>query len=113
VILDDEEVTHDLLTAELGSVGYRLVHHSNGKEAVEQIKRQTFDLLILDIVMPEQDGLETIMIVRKIFPNLKMLVITAHEEYVEVAKLMGATEALAKPLDAQVLRATVGAMLAS
>jgi DNA-binding NtrC family response regulator len=89
-----------------------LVTCSKGKEAVEQIKRQTFDLLILDIVMPEQDGLETIMIVKKLSPSLKILVITAHGQYLKMARLMGATETLAKPLDAGVLRAAVEAMLA-
>lgn len=115
LVLDDEELIRDLLSDALQNANCQIIRLSNGKEAIEELHRQPVDLLITDIVMPEQDGLETIRIVRKLFPEIKILAISAYGSgnYLKVARLMGATETLAKPLDMAVLQATVKSLLES
>jgi CheY-like chemotaxis protein len=115
LILDDEESSLYLFAEALQSADYQIVRCSDGREAIEQIKRQPFDLLITDIVMPGQDGLETITKARKLLPQLKILAVTAYggDNYLKMATLMGATKTLAKPIEANVLQETVKAILES
>jgi DNA-binding response OmpR family regulator len=104
-----------LLAEALKDIEYEIIRCSNGRQAIDQMKRQPVDLLITDIVMPEQDGLETIKAARKLLPQLEILAVTAHggDNYLNVARLMGASQTLAKPIEANVLQETVRAMLDS
>ena len=115
MILDDEESSLYLLAEALQRVDYEIIRCSDGRLAIEQMKRQLVDLLITDLVMPEQDGLETIKAARKLHPQLKILAVTAYggDNYLHLARLMGANKTLAKPIEADTLQATVKAMLES
>jgi len=115
LVLDDEEPIQDLLAKALDSGQYQVIHCYDGKKAIELMKCHSVDLLITDIFMPEQDGLETISIARNLFPGLKILAITAYSSgpFLKLAKLMGCVETLAKPLDLKAVRDRVKAIVDS
>jgi YesN/AraC family two-component response regulator len=74
----------------------------DGKESIRLLERNHIDVLVTDIVMPDQDGLATISIARKQRPKLKIVVISGDspryaELYLKTAGLMGAHKTLRKP----------------
>jgi CheY-like chemotaxis protein len=98
IVEDDAEVRH-LIRHTLASSGYDVSEASNGAEAVRTIKATPFDLVITDILMPEQDGLETIIFLRRNAPNTKIIAIsgTQNELFLRDARGLGAGATLTKP----------------
>ncbi|HYM11104.1 MAG TPA: response regulator, partial [Bryobacterales bacterium] len=90
---------------------------TNGKEAMEQIRRTAFDLAIMDIIMPEQDGIETIRTLKTEQPGLKVIVISGAFSgsdlaiYLRTGELLGATASLQKPVSAPAVLETVRRVL--
>jgi len=104
LIVDDESIVLALFKDILKSCGCEVLTGRNGKHALKQLEQSSVDLLITDLVMPEQEGLETIAYVRKKFPHIKILVVSGYAEYFKVATLCGANECLLKPVDVTLLR---------
>ena len=89
---------------------------SNGVEALRLASEQPFDLLITDILMPEKDGIETIVDFRREHPSVKIVVMSGGgrlvgKEPLRHARLFGAHATLEKPFDFHVLRDTVRTLL--
>lgn len=103
LIVDDDPLFRTMINDMLASENYAVLEASNGNEALDVIiKDPEFDLVILDIVMPEKEGLETIREIKKDFSNLKILAISGGGRnstlnYLELAKGFGANLTLKKP----------------
>ena len=100
-IVDDEPSILNSLSGILEDEGYQVFVAKNGVEALKLIRLETPDLVLLDIWMPEMDGLETLKEARKQFPNLMVVMMSGHgsvETAVKATKL-GAYDYLEKPLD--------------
>ncbi len=109
LIVDDKEAMRDACSQVLAPEGFVLKEASSGEEAFGIIKRQSFDLIILDLKMPHMDGMEFLRRVQKEIPDTAIVVITGYpsiETAVEAMKL-GATDFLPKPFTPDVLRLTV------
>lgn len=111
VIEDDEEV-RDLLDSLLSREGYDVATAANGKLGVSAFLSQPFDLVITDIIMPEKDGIEAIMDLRRGRPELKLIAISGGgraepENYLHSAQLLGANRTLRKPFTNQAILAAV------
>ena len=93
----------------LREAGYQVLEAAHGKEAEAALAAGEVDLMITDIVMPEQDGLETILSVRAIYPALKIIAVAESEAgyQLRTAKLFGADAVMSKPLTRSILRAAV------
>jgi two-component system nitrate/nitrite response regulator NarL len=93
VVADDQEVVRKRVVATLMSRGDLEVcaEASNGKEAVEKVKMLNPDLVILDITMPELNGLDAARQIRSFAPNLPILILSVHKsrQVVEEAKKIG------------------------
>lgn len=88
--------------------GYRVTEAENGRQAVRLLAEAHYDLLLLDIVMPEQEGLETIGFVRRRYRDLKIIAMSGFtENYLKMAMLLGAGDAIAKPIRVETLLAAV------
>jgi two-component system cell cycle sensor histidine kinase/response regulator CckA len=113
LILDDDEGIRDFLNAALNEAGYETMVCANGPEAIQQLRQRPIDLLITDLVMPGQEGIETITLARKEFPHLKVLAVSGYGsgDYLKLARALGANETLAKPLDLARLCGTVKSMI--
>jgi CheY-like chemotaxis protein len=109
LVVDDDPSIRRFAGDVLRSCGYRVLEASGGKQALSLLGRHTVDVLITDLIMAEQDGLETIRAAKKNAPRLRVIAISGGfgEEFLEVARLLGAEEIIRKPFDAAKLRDTV------
>jgi two-component system sensor histidine kinase ChiS len=73
--VDDYESNRDLLSRWLKQEGYSVHAAQDGQTALEQIKREKFDLVLLDIMMPDLDGLELLSLIRRTHPITELPVI--------------------------------------
>ena len=102
LLVDDEEQLRSILRIVLESAGHDVEEAGNGKEAVESYRSRPADLLVTDIVMPEKEGIETIIQLRESYPEVKVIAMsgggrTGDQNYLELAKKLGANHVLAKP----------------
>ena len=117
LVVDDEDQLRQLIRKILEQAGYQVIEARDGKEAIAQYRLEPSDLVIIDVLMPGQDGLETTSMLRREFPNVKIIAITGSREmigvlsFLDVAKMLGAQRALQKPFQMQALLDTVQATL--
>lgn len=101
LIADDEAPIRQLLVDYLGQLGYETAEACNGLDALQKVK--TFDpgLIILDLVMPEQEGIETIHEIRVSNKHLKIIAVSGAfaGQFLRTAELLGANAVLPKPLN--------------
>lgn len=115
LLVDDEPDILEILEYNLSQEGYQIVTASNGKEAVAKAKKELPHLIILDVMMPEMDGIEACEHIRKI-PELQQTIITfltaRSEDYSQVAGFdAGADDYIAKPIKPKVLVSKIKALL--
>lgn len=113
LVVDDEKQVRSLLRRKLEQCGYQVHEASNGREAIETLGQRSFDLVISDIMMPEKDGLEVIMYLRKTRPELKVIAISApgNQLFLESARALGASRVLEKPFALDDLAVAVDELL--
>ncbi len=102
LIIDDEAMIRNLLVQILEREGYETVTASGGKDGIKIYRENPADLIITDLLMPEKDGIETIMELRRDFQDVKIIAMSGGgkidpETYLEIAKTMGAIEIITKP----------------
>ena len=116
LLVDDNEELLELTALVLRGANYSVAAAANGKEALKLLADNEFDLVLTDVVMPEKEGIETIMEIRKKFPEIKIIAMSgggaaAPEEYLVVARMLGAAKSLAKPFTGEQLLSTVSSVL--
>jgi two-component system, cell cycle response regulator len=117
LIVDDNKINRMTLTRALGDQGHDSATAENGREALERLALEPFDVILLDILMPEMDGYETLRHIKQ-DPDLRhlpVIIISAVDEMDSVIRCieMGAADYLPKPFNAALLRARINASLAS
>jgi two-component system alkaline phosphatase synthesis response regulator PhoP len=115
LLVDDEKDILEIVSYNLSQEGYQIITASNGKEAILKAKKELPQLIILDVMMPEMDGIEACENIRKI-PELQDTIITfltaRSEDYSQVAGFdAGADDYIAKPIKPKVLVSKVKALL--
>ena len=113
LVVDDEENAREGLTKILSKEGYAVDMASNGKEAIETLRRQSFDLVITDMRMPLMDGFEVLREIKKMNENIGVIMITAYgevESYLEAIN-MGAFEYINKPVRVNELKRVITKVL--
>lgn len=115
VVADDEAGVRGFLKMVLEDGGYEVIEAVNGKQAVEAARAGGVDLVVTDLVMPEQEGIETIRELRKDATGIGIIAIsgTFGKQFLNVAKMLGADAVLSKPLTPERLLATIAAVLKS
>jgi len=115
LLVDDEPDILEIVGYNLSSEGYKVITAENGKEAVKKAKKEKPQLIILDVMMPEMDGIEACEQIRLI-PELKNVIITfltaRGEDYSQLAGFdAGADDYITKPIKPKVLVSKVKALL--
>jgi two-component system alkaline phosphatase synthesis response regulator PhoP len=115
LLVDDEQDILEIVGYNLSQEGYQIVTASNGKEAITKAKKELPQLIIMDVMMPEMDGMEACENIRKI-PELQDTIITfltaRSEDYSQVAGFdAGADDYITKPIKPKVLVSKVQALL--
>lgn len=109
LIIDDEEQMCWALKRAMEQEGYQSITATAGNEGIKLLKEQGPSLILLDLKMPEMDGMEVLSIVKEIHPKIPVIMITAHgtiETAIEAMKL-GAVDYITKPFDLDELRMVV------
>lgn len=115
LLVDDEPDILEIVGYNLSQEGYQISTATNGKEAIVKAKAELPDLIILDVMMPEMDGIEACEAIRKI-PELANVIITfltaRNEDYTQVAGFdAGADDYISKPIKPKLLVSKVNALL--
>ncbi|MEO6907233.1 MAG: hybrid sensor histidine kinase/response regulator [Abditibacteriaceae bacterium] len=115
LVVDDIEANRKILLYELEEQGHAVAMARNGIEALEKMQSQSFDLVLLDIMMPEMDGYAVLEHLKsdKVLQHVPVVVISALGDMGSVVRCieMGAEDYVMKPFDATLLKARVSACL--
>lgn len=112
LVVDDEKEIRQLLSIYLLNEGYIPYEAENGKAALEVLEKESFSLVILDVMMPEQDGILTCIDIRKKFEIPIIFLSAKGEQLDKIAGLtVGADDYVTKPFDPQELIARVNSQL--
>ncbi len=104
VVIDDEESIRTLLARILVHANHDVRTASDGKAGFRILKEEPADLVITDILMPEMDGLEVLMELRQLYPNMRFIAISGGGDHrvlthLVTAKRLGAVRTLSKPFE--------------
>ena len=113
LIVDDDPDVRLVLRRMLESGGYEISEAGHGRQAATVMKNRMHDLLITDLIMPEQEGIETIQNLRRDYPELKIIAISGAygSDYLRIARHLGADEIMEKPLRLENVLRTIDGLL--
>jgi CheY-like chemotaxis protein len=108
LLVDDSDVNLRIASLMLKKLGHQADIATNGIEAIEALENQSYDIVLMDIQMPEMDGLEATKIIRQRWhQGPKIIVITSLNNYREICLEAGADDFLTKPLGIKELRESI------
>jgi DNA-binding response OmpR family regulator len=116
LVVDDDPEIRDLLKKFFELVGYSVDVAEDGKSASRMLDAGAYDLMVTDIVMPNQDGVENIMQARKAYPGMRLIAMSGGgyiqtKTYLKVAESLGADAVFQKPFKTQEMLAKVRELL--
>ncbi len=101
LVIDDDEQVRTFLRRSLKQEGYHVVDARDGRQGIHYCRERPIDVVITDIFMDQQEGLETIRVLHRDFPQIKVIAITGgtgDRDFLEDAKAFGAEWVFTKPL---------------
>jgi DNA-binding response OmpR family regulator len=109
LVIDDEENYLSLLSKILGKEGYEVRATTDGKQGLEWLENDPFDLALVDIRMHPMNGLSVLERIKSRLPDFKVILVTSYpdDESRTRALLLGATAYLVKPIDIDELKETI------
>jgi DNA-binding response OmpR family regulator len=116
LIVEDDNDLREMLKVSLLRRKYTVLEASNGKEALARFKPSIVNLVITDIIMPDEDGLKVIMQLKEIKPALRIIAISGGGKagpgnYLSMARALGADEIFPKPFSLNTLLQKIDEML--
>ncbi len=115
LVVDDNELNRDLLARRLSRQGYSFVLTENGRQGLDRMRQESFDLVLLDIMMPEMDGYAVLERVKsdENLRHIPVIMISSLDELQSVVRCIeiGADDYLPKPFSPTLLQARIGACL--
>jgi CheY-like chemotaxis protein len=116
LVIDDEEPIQEVLRQTLEYAGYEVTIAANGIEGLQAFRENPADIIIVDMIMPKKDGIETIMDLKMEAPNAKIIAISGGgaigpKDYLEIAEGIGASHILPKPITRDDLLQTIRTLL--
>lgn len=109
LVVDDEPGWRALFVWELESIGYEVTVADSGPDAIEKSKQKSFDVIVTDLTMEGMNGIETFLSIRKIQPDIKVILMTgyADENRVQEALSNKDTVCVIKPFELKVMVQTI------
>ena len=103
LVIDDDEQVLDMLYESLTREGYDVLMASNGEQGMRLFREESVDRIITDLIMPEKEGIETIIELRQDFPDVKIIAISGGgrigtKDYLHMAKIFGVQRTFTKPV---------------
>ena len=109
LIVDDEPDICEMLAKILSREGYVVKIAMSGKETVKEVMAGSVDIVLLDIIMPDQDGIETLRQIKAIRPQIPVIMFTAYVNMSTIRDAMrfGAYDYIAKPFDLESIKKVI------
>jgi len=106
LIIDDDEQLRALLSEILQRAGYEVIEARDGNEGLTLYRTHPTDLVITDLIMPEKEGVETIVELRRDFPDVRIIAMSGggrltSRDYLRMAEQLGARRTVKKPFSRQ------------
>jgi YesN/AraC family two-component response regulator len=103
LIIDDDPQILDMLGQTLKREGHEVVEALDGKEGLKLYRENPTDLIITDIIMPDKEGIETIIELQRDFPDVKIIAISGGghndpHQYLYIARMLGVQKTFTKPI---------------
>jgi len=116
LVVDDNLAFLEIQTEYLRRAGHDVTPATNGIEAMNRIESHAFDLVITDLIMPDKEGVQVIMEIRKKYPGVKIIAMSGGgrvnaEDYLAIARRLGATRTLSKPFTGEELLSAVSSVV--
>ena len=116
LLVEDDHDLRSMLKSSLEKGKNLIIEASNGREALNKFKSSLIDLVITDLVMPEQDGIGLIMELKKIKPDIKIIAISGGgkagpSNYLSIAETLGANAIFSKPFSVTAFQEKVDQIL--
>ena len=110
LIVDDEDDFRETIVKRLNARKLKAEGASGGRKALEMLKEKEFDVMVLDVKMPDMDGIETLRHVKKITPDVEVIMLTGHAsvEFGLKGMQLGAFDYIMKPAPLTELLDTIG-----
>lgn len=117
LLIEDNLDFRAVLSIALGQMGHEIAEASEGERGLELYSQKRFDVVITDLIMPGQEGIETITRLVKVDPTAKIIAMsgggrTSPDSYLKMARRLGAKEILTKPFTMEELGKAIDALLA-
>ena len=118
LIADDDAVTRMMLRELLELDGHKVAEAKDGKDCLLRLESSTPDILIIDVFMPQMNGIDTVIEIRNTNPTLKIIGVSSgglhgQTPYLNAIRTCGANQVLSKPINSSLLLLTVKDLLAS
>jgi len=113
LVVDDERSHRQMIEAVLSAEGYEIAQADNGQAAIDAVTEKFYDLVIMDIRMPELGGIEALKKIKTISPGIPIIIMTAYASVGSAVDALksGASDYLTKPLDIEELKLLVAKTL--
>lgn len=116
LIVEDDKELREMLKMSLLRSGFTVLEAGNGKEAIAHFKPSLTDLVVTDLIMPEEDGLKVVIKLRELKPSIKIIAISGGGKvgpgsYLNLAKALGADAIYSKPFSINDLTAKIEQLL--
>jgi len=108
LIIDDDAAMRDMLRQTFERAGFEVELAVDGNEGIECYRRRRADVVVTDIIMPDREGIETMLEIKRHDPTAKVIAIsgggrTGAADFLTLARKLGAQRSFAKPLDRRAL----------
>jgi CheY-like chemotaxis protein len=117
LVIDDEIQMRQMLKQTLERAGYEVMDAPDGEQGIKLFKKAPTDLIITDLIMPQKDGMETVIELERAFPDVKIIAISGGSramdprDYLHYATQVGVTHTFIKPFDNDELLEAIGQLL--
>lgn len=116
LLIDDDASLRKMLRLTLLELGHTVIEACNGREGLQACAVTPVDLVLTDIIMPEKEGLETIMEMRRTDPHTRIVAMSGGgrmvgKDYLALARRLGANRVLEKPFTTEEMEAAIAAAL--
>ena len=117
LLVDDDELLRKALSLTLEKMGHQVHEARNGNEALLLFAAEPPDVVLTDIIMPEKEGLETILELKRLHPAVKIIAMSgggraSNIDYLKIAKQMGVVRTLTKPFSPEAMAAAIAEVMA-
>jgi DNA-binding response OmpR family regulator len=110
-VVDDDDLVRATMCGALEEAGFRVFEAAGGIEGLKKIEAEKPTVVVLDILMPDREGIDIVLEVTRRSPETLILAVSGAQDYLELALQLGAHDALAKPFGKKALAAKVAALV--